>query len=526
MKKVISSLFLIALFFSLSGQEKSKLVVGIVVSHFYPDWLEWYGENMSAGGFKRLMQQGVELEMDYNYFYSQTGVDHASIYTGRVPSEHGIISRAWYDRLKKIRQSAVVSDKYSEIGGMAYNRGQGLAPDLLQTLTLGSAVKMNSEFSKVYSIAMNGDEAVLSGGSSADLAIWFNEKTGKWVSSDFYADRLPDWLERFNNQVETDYFVSKGWMSLEQEGSGAARLKNRLLGNGFYYDIVRAKREFDTYRVLKATPFGNTLVRTLAEQLIDEERLGKDNDPDLLAVNFSCLDYMYRDFMVDSEEERDVCLRLDKDIEKLLIHLDAKVGRGNYTVFLTFSEMRELLPEDLAKLKVNADYFHVSKAVALLKSYLGLLYGSGDWVVDFDQGQIYLNRDLIEKNQLDLKAMQDKVANFLIEFEGIHKVMTAHAMTHTAFPFGDQQLIQHSFYHKRSGDVLFCLQPSWASELREQEDMYFRHSKRPQVPLFLYGNGVTPGLKGRHPMINLLPTLCDILGISVPYTTKGKSILD
>lgn len=70
---------------------------------------------------------------------------------------------------------------------------------------------------------------------------------------------------------------------LSDEDKSPARIRLR---NHFYYDIARAKREYNTYRVLKATPYGNTLVRTLAEKLIDEERLGEDNDPDLLAVNF------------------------------------------------------------------------------------------------------------------------------------------------------------------------------------------------------------------------------------------------
>ncbi len=36
------------------------------------------------------------------------------------------------------------------------------------------------------------------------------------------------------------------------------------------------------------------------------------------------------------------------------------------------------MPEDLRKIKVNSDYFSIFKSVALLKSYLGLVYGPGD----------------------------------------------------------------------------------------------------------------------------------------------------
>lgn len=79
--------------------------------------------------------------------------------------------------------------------------------------------------SRVFSIAMNGDEAVLSGGSSADMAIWFSEKTGKWVSSSYYRSELPEWLRMYNTWVESDHFVNKGWMMLSDEDKSAARIR-------------------------------------------------------------------------------------------------------------------------------------------------------------------------------------------------------------------------------------------------------------------------------------------------------------
>ncbi|WP_294141161.1 alkaline phosphatase family protein [uncultured Sanguibacteroides sp.] len=525
MKKIILFVLMFSSFISSASENKTKLVVGVVISHFYPDWLEWYKQDLSEGGFKRIVRQGIELSMNYNYVYTQTGVDHATIYTGILPAEHGIVSKVWYDRLRRGRQSAVMSGDYYETGTQQGDSIKSLSPDFIQTISLGSALKMNNGFSKVYSVAMNGEEAVLSGGSSADQVFWFSEKTGKWVSSTYYKEQLPEWLIHYNDRIESDSLANRGWMPLSDERSSAAKIRSKFgLANLFYYDIARAKREYKTYRVLKATPHANTLVCALAKRLIANEGLGRDNDPDLLAVNFSCLDYMHRDFTVDSEEEKDAFLRLDRNMEDLLTYLDLKVGKGNYTLFVTFSEMRELMPEDLRKVKLNSNYFSIYKAVALLKSYLGLIYGPGDWVVDYDQGQIYLNRDLIERKKMSLKEMEDRIADFLIDFEGIAKVITAYSLTHTAFTSGVDQLMQNAFSHKRSGDVLFCLYPTWISELKEMEDIYFRHSKRPLVPLYLYGAGVKPGLKGNFDMVDLFPTLCDMMGIPVPYTVRGKKI--
>lgn len=58
MKKIILFVLMFSSFVSFAAENKTKLVVGVVISHFYPEWLEWYRQDLSAGGFKRLMQPG------------------------------------------------------------------------------------------------------------------------------------------------------------------------------------------------------------------------------------------------------------------------------------------------------------------------------------------------------------------------------------------------------------------------------------------------------------------------------------
>lgn len=519
MKKSLLGILLLLNAVLFAAENKTKLVVGITISNFYPEWLMIYRNDLSEGGLKRLTSQGRQMMADYNYLYSQTGVDQATIYTGLLPSEHGVVAHEWYDRLRNKRQNNVVSNEFQLIG----EEGKGLTPDWLQALTLGCAMKMNNVFSKVYSIAVNGEEAVLSGGSCANMALWLSEKTGKWVSSNYYADSLPGWLGAYNAKMESDFYIRRGWMALSDENGNSTtmRLKNKVgLSNGFYYDLAQAKRKYDTYRILKATPYVNTLMVDMALQLLQHEQIGFDNDADLLALNFSCLDYMNRDYEVYSKEFQDVVLRLDKDVERLLTELDNRVGKGNYTVFLTFSEARELLPEELSKMRLSSGYFSIFKAVALMKSFLNLVYGDGDWVLDYDASQIYLDRALLEKNKIPLKDIQDKIADFLVEFEGVSRVITAHALTHNSASSGLEGLFQNAFSQKRSGDVLYALQPTWIPELKDREDNYARYSKRSKVPLYLYGAGVSPALPEKCPMTSLLSTLCQILKIPVPYTAS------
>ena len=500
-----------------ASNQKTNLVVGITISHFYPEWLLIYQDELSEYGFKRLVKQGQKMMADYRYVYSQTGVDQATIYSGLLPSEHGIIDHQWYDRLKGKRQGNVVDENWQLIGDV----GVGLSPNRLQVMTLGSTMKMNNVYSKVYSIGVNGEESVLSGGSCADMAFWLSENTGEWISSDYYASSLPGWVLSHNITMNVDSLIRKGWLALENEDANrtSMKLKKRIgLNSRFYYDLAQAKRKYDTYRILKATPFVNSMVMDLALQLLKQEQLGKDQDADLLTLNFSCLDYMNRDFDVNAREFQDVVLRLDKEFERLFKELDQQVGEGNYTIFLTFSEARELLPEELQKMRISADYFGMYKAVALLKSFLNLIYGEGDWVLDFDATQIYLDRDLIERKKLLLKEVQDKVADFLIDFEGVARVLTANSLSHNTSSSGMEMLCQNAFSQKRSGDVLVLLQPTWIPMLKDREDSYARYSKRNKVPFYLYGAGMSKELPREGEMTSVLPLLCDILGIPVPYS--------
>ena len=57
-----------------------------------------------------------------------------------------------------------------------------------------------------------------------------------------------------------------------------------------------------------------------------------------------------------------------------------------------------------------------------------------------------------------------------------------------------------------------------AAELKDREDYYARYSKRRRVPLYVYGAGAAGLLPAECPMTALLPALCRLLQVPVPYT--------
>ena len=53
---------------------------------------------------------------------------------------------------------------------------------------------------KTIAIALKDRAAVLPGGHTANAAYWFDgDDIGKWITSSYYMNALPKWVQAFNN---------------------------------------------------------------------------------------------------------------------------------------------------------------------------------------------------------------------------------------------------------------------------------------------------------------------------------------
>ena len=85
------------------GVERPKLVVGIVVDQMRWDYLYRYQQRYTDGGFKRLLNEGYSCENTLiPYVPSVTAIGHTCIYTGSVPSIHGIAGNNFVIDGKKV----------------------------------------------------------------------------------------------------------------------------------------------------------------------------------------------------------------------------------------------------------------------------------------------------------------------------------------------------------------------------------------------------------------------------------------
>ncbi|RKE03744.1 alkaline phosphatase family protein [Marinifilum flexuosum] len=506
--------------------EQPKLVVGIVVDHLRPDYYFRFSNLIGEKGFKRLMNQGTYCKnAKFSYLYSQTGPDHATIFTGTPPSYHGVISHGWYDRLSG-ELNLAKDDGNAKIVGIE-TKEKGKSPKNLLAPTVGDEIKLFNNHSRVIGVGLNTEAALFSAGHGADGAYWMDDLSGKFVTSSHYQDTLYNWVSEFNNKNFADFYMDRIWTPFD--GQDKTGISEKILGkvglsSDFYYDLNKEKRTYG-YKAIKATPFGNMLVKDFAISAIINENLGRDDDTDFLAVTFSCLDYKHRELSPFSAEMIDNFIRLDREIEHFLDFLDEQIGLENVLVFLTADQSANYTPENLKEQNIPNGYFSSYNAMALLKSYLNVLYGSGDWILGYDSQQVYLNHQLIEDSKLSLEEMQLKAANFLIQFTGVASTIPASSLTTANYTHGVMLKVQRSFNQKRSGDVLITLEPGWMHKMKDERDEIAQYSYTNQVPLFWYGWKIKRGTVSRTVYVeDIVPTISNFLNISIPAGCDGNPI--
>ena len=532
LRKLLGTVCLILLAFVGSSQShQPKLVVGLVIDQMRWDYLYRYENLYGPNGFKRLMHQGFSCENTFvPYMPAYTAPGHSCIYTGSVPAIHGIVSNNWYD--KKLGRTVYCTDDstVSTIG----NTGDAgkMSPSNLWTTTITDELKLSNNFkSKIIGIALKDRGAILPAGHSANAAYWYDG--GRWITSSFYMNALPTWVDDFNKIDQVSSYMNKDWNTLlpiekyvqstADDEPYEATIKGDSLTTFPHKLSLIKKGKNDAFRT---TPFGNTFTLDFAKSAIFNESLGKNSVPDFLCVSISSTDYIGHTFGTNSVEIEDTYLRLDKDIADFLDYLDASVGKGNYLLFLTADHGAAHIPaflnehhipggvfsdEDLAKeLNVAVEQkFGVSKAVKVVMNY-----------------QVYLNDDAIaEGNHSDsiknlvIKILKQK--DFVVTAVETEKIATA------TLPEPQKTMMSNGYNPQRSGDIQFTLKPEYMDYGKKGTTHGLWNPYDSHIPLIWFGYGIKQGKTNRETyMTDISATLAALLNIQMPNGCVGKVITE
>jgi predicted AlkP superfamily pyrophosphatase or phosphodiesterase len=537
-------------------QARTRLVLLIVVDQFRYDYLERFGDLFAPGGIRRLMRDGASwTEANYDHMPTYTAPGHATLMTGAWPAETGIVANDWPDRDTGKSVSSVSDTTLTLFGG---EEGEvASSPRRLMASTLGDELRLRTnDRSKVIGISVKDRSAILPAGRHANAAYWFSQRTGRMVSSNYYFNNLPSWVTNFNDARPADKFYGARWERLLPEseylkraGADAPPWENigEVPGdtNTFPHTVTggAASPNSNFYGALDYTPFSNDLLLSFAKQAITNEKLGADDDVDILTLSFSANDYVGHRFGPYSQEVMDISLRVDRSIASLLDFVNEQVGLQNTLVVFTADHGVAPIPEHSNALGLPGGRVKSDDVLRAMKMGISARYNrkneqpdpTSDYVQKFGEREgffndnLYFNPVALKRDGISNEEIERVACNAAMTVPGISRCFTRTQLEHGAVSPGDAvaRRVSHGFYPRRSGDVVVVHEPFKYLGDTIPATHGSPYSYDTHVPLLMMGSGVAPGryVQAATPA-DIAPTLASILGIQAPSNTVGRVLIE
>ena len=512
--------------------ERPKLVVGIVVDQMRWDYLYRYQKRYTDGGFKRLLGEGFSCENTMiPYVPSVTAIGHTCIYTGSVPSIHGIAGNNFVKDGKKVY--CTDDDSVKPVGTTSV--AALMSPRNLWVSTIGDEMKIASNGrAKVVGVALKDRASILPAGHNPNGAFWFDDQTGCFITSSYYMDRLPKWVEAFNDKRLPKQYLSQKWNTLYPKNTYTESTTDENEYENGIREGVKATLPLNLpelykkygYGIIRNTPFGNSLTLDMAKAAIDGEQLGADDETDLLTVSCSSTDYIGHQVGTHAIETEDTYLRLDKAIADFLAYLDSKVGKGNYLVFLSADHGAMNNAAFLQDRRIPAGSWDASATAKKLNHVLAKEYPeAGDIVKTVMNYQVFFNRDVIKSKQLDFDNIKQTVVNVQKEDPSVLYACDMAKASTESIPEEVKSRIINGYNRERSGDVVIILKPNFYAHGMKGTDHGAWNSYDTHIPLVFMGWGIKHGATTKQTfMTDIAPTIAAMLHVQAPNGCVGKSI--
>ena len=509
---------------------RPKLVVGIVVDQMRYDFLYRYYDKYGEGGLKRLMNEGFNCRNNhYSYALTVTAAGHSAVYTGSVPAINGIVGNDWFDPILGREVYCTEDSTVSTVGSDNASAGK-MSPRNLLTSTITDQLQIGTNFrSKTIGIAIKDRGSILPAGHTATGAYWYDDKTGNWITSTFYANELPKWAKDFNDQKFSDKYLKDGWKTLHPidqyvESTPDDRpYEGRLAGNKtsvFPYNFGE-----NSFRQVSNTPYGNTMTKDMAIAAIKGENMGKNQQTDFLAVSFSSPDKVGHTFGPNSIEVQDVYLRMDQDFADLFTFLDSWTGKGNYTVFLTADHGVTDVPGFSTEHRMNSGLLNIGAIKNNVTKALEEAFGAGDYIRSSENYQLYLNHPTLLAKKIKVEDVHQVVRQALLPVPGVADVLNLANLGSSSLNDYQLELYKNLVNAKRSGDLQILMQPGWFSGGSTGTSHGSPYNGDTHVPLLFYGWGIPKGETLRRTTIpDIAPTIAALLHLLPPNGTVGNPI--
>ncbi len=549
-----------------ANDARPRLILLIVVDQFRYDYLTRFGDLLTTRGIGRLMREGASwTDANFDHVPTFTAPGHAVFMTGAWPSQTGIIANDWYEQDTGKKVKSISDDSQMAVAGKEGEKGK--SPRRLLCSTVGDELRLaDRDLSKVIGISSKDRSAILPAGRRANAAYWFSTDNGNMMSSTYYLKQLPEWATRFNDRRMADKFFGAHWDRLLPDESEYLKragqddvpwenLDKSSNDTNYFPHVVTGGLKSPGrffYKSLDYTPFANDILVAFAEDAIANEKLGADDQTDVLSVSFSANDYVGHRFGPYSQEAMDMTLRVDRQIGSLLDFVDEHVGLQNTLVVFTADHGASPVPEQAAMMNLPGRRYQKLDLLKLVEDGLKARYGrkdrpANDYMRTFtnrdetERGIInsnfYLNHAALARDGIDLDECERVVGELAMQMPGAARYFTRAQLESKSISPTDvvARRVLNGFYAQRSGDVIVVFEPyNILFDLPDDPTDPLStathgspYSYDTHVPLIIMGRNFSAGryTQAATPA-DIAPTLASVLNIQAPSCSIGRILAE
>ena len=497
-----------------------RLVLFLVVDQARADYLVRF-RPLWRHGLDRLLRESVVFtDAHHDHALTKTAPGHATLATGVHPSRHGIISNDWYDRELRQEVDSDEDDRWDD----------DRSPHYLLVPTFADRMKERWPAAKTFGASGKSRGALLAIGATGDRAFWYDDETGRFVTSTYYGEDEPAWLEAFHEDSPVDRRFGRPWEPLPEVVAAAPEYGieplDRGLGHSMFPHPVGGAEVFpgeSYYWSFYRTPFMDDAVFELASTILIEEQLGEDAFPDVLSLSLSAVDLVGHAFGPDSPEMLDTLLRLDRGLGELLDLIDERIGLDRVVVSFSSDHGVVPVPEVVAHREgTPLKRFGTDERLCFqqVESGMDAELGEADWF-EYD---LVVNRETLEatgRSHAEVVAVADRL---LEQCPGVARAWTATELEELDPIAGEmQRLYRNNYFPGRSADLLIQLEEGWLGSTSATTNHGSAYWYDTHVPWLLrLPSGEGREVSDRVLTVDVAPTIAGLLGIDLGTEIDGR----
>ncbi|MDR3700535.1 MAG: alkaline phosphatase family protein [Candidatus Sulfopaludibacter sp.] len=465
----------------LAGAVRPKLLVILVLEQFRPDYVDSLMPQMTAGGFRKLLDKSAWFPDCRHLASGFTSTALATLTTGAWPAQHGIVADSWYERATKTRVHA--SD---------------------EALLAGTLMSEAAESScNVSAVALNPMHARLFAGTQKADFYWMDDRGQFQTNGD-----APFWLQPYNDRKSIEKLHDARWVV---PGVRADAPALRTLT----YDPKHPEQFLALY---KASPFAQDTLFDFVGELITAEGLGQKNSQDVLCVIESSTELLGYETGARNPLMEQLVLHLDRRLEALLTQLTRSHGDAGFNLAVMGAHGAPDAPAAGTRARMAVDGEALARKIDTALAARGL-----GRVEKFLYPFLYLD----SAGFRDAEEIRKAAGHALLDQPPVADFFTAEGAS--SAKNGWLGRLRNSFHSRRSGDLMVSYQPGYVENFGQSWGISYGslYNYDVRVPLCFYGPQFRPGIFDRTvEAVDVAPTLARALGVADPSSSMGRVLAE